>query len=436
MAEVPSRWKARLRASIVAAVIPLVVFSTAAQALPLGLPALPAAPILPNLPRTLQDTTRSVRGTLDDAASVVRDTVGRPQAVRAFEKDINGARVVRGEVLVLSPTDQGLATAQSLGFTILRQQALPSLGLSQAVLGAPDGMSVTDALAALRKADPSGSYDYNHIYDPSGGSESWPQASQPEGGSVEGVARIGMIDAGVDRRHPALRDAEIETKTFAGEGKAPPTAHGTAIASLLVGQDGDFHGALRGTTLYAADVYGGAANGGSSDAIARALAWLAGKDVAVVNISLAGPPNMLLAAAAKAFVNRGHILVAAVGNEGPAAPMLFPAGYPGVVGVTSVDANRAIQIDANRGADVAFAAHGVDVRAAGLKGRYESVTGTSFAAPVVAARFAMLMARTADPARAWLVLEHTAIDLGPPGRDPVFGYGYLDPPSQDMTSMR
>ena len=125
---------------------------------------------------------------------------------------------------------------------------------------------------------------------------------------------------------------------------------------------------------------------------------VAENDVPVVNVSLSGPPNAILTAAVNAFVKRGHALIAAVGNDGPAAGIEYPAGYPGVVGVTSVDANHVIQLEANRGADVAFAATGVDVPAATLNGRHSTMTGTSFAAPIVAARFALLMSRAAqDP---------------------------------------
>ncbi len=95
----------------------------------------------------------------------------------------------------------------------------------------------------------------------------------------------------------------------------------------------------------------------------------------------------------QAFLARGHVIVAAVGNDGPAAPVKYPAAYSGVVGVTSVDAARNIQLDAGQGEDVMFAARGVGVRVAGAKGHYESATGTSFASPLVAARFALMMKR-------------------------------------------
>lgn len=437
------RWisrKSRLGAPFVAAAL-MLGSPASAQMMPLGgggLPFLPGGPVFQGLPGDVRNTANTLGGRLGTPArTVLRDTVGRPENARAFEKDNNGARVVRGEVLAVAPSGDSLAAARNLGFETERQDAMPSLGLMATVLRTPDGMSASDALVALRKADPNGSYDYNHIYNP-GGEEGSGSAVVQQYGAVTGVVRIGMIDAGVDRKHSALENARIEARTFAGDRAGPPTAHGTAVASLLVGQDDDFHGALRGATLYAADVYGGEAAGGSAEDIARALAWLAAEDVPVANISLAGPPNILLGTATAAYLHRGHVLVAAVGNDGPAAPARFPAAYPGVAGVTSVDAQRRIELDANRGPDVSFAAHGVDVRAASLRGRYEAMTGTSFASPMVAARFAALMPK-ADPAlaaHAWTVLEQAAVDLGAPGRDPVFGYGYLDPPGAAQLTPR
>ena len=65
-----------------------------------------------------------------------------------------------------------------------------------------------------------------------------------------------------------------------------------------------------------------------------------------------------------------------------------------------------------------------------MKHGYKAVTGTSFASPIIAARFAILMARpdAGEAKRAWRALERAAIDLGAPGHDPVFGYGYLGSP--------
>ncbi len=402
----------------------------AAQRLALG-PGLPGI----SLGQPLQNTMGTVRNTTGElgstAGNLTRDTVGRPNPRRALDKDENGARIVRGEILALSPSAQNLSVAQGLKFQIARQDSLDGLGLSVAILRVPDDTSATDALAALRKADPAGVYDYDHIYDPSGGANSSavPTAAPPAAAGA--TLKIGMIDAGIDRKHDAFENAAIVARNFAGSGDGVPTQHGTEVASLLIGNDGDFHGALSGATLYAADVYGGDAAGGAADEIARALGWLAANDVPVANISLAGPSNAILQAAVAAFLKRGHVLVAAVGNDGPASPVAYPAAYPGVAAVTSVDRQHDIQIDANRGPNVAFAAVGVNVKVAVPRDGYSKVTGTSFAAPIVATRFALLLQRP-DPAgvaHAWAILERTALRLGSGTRDPEFGYGFLDRPT-------
>jgi subtilisin family serine protease len=221
-----------------------------------------------------------------------------------------------------------------------------------------------------------------------------------------------MIDGAIEKRHPAFRNASLIIEGFAPNAGVQGTLHGTAVASLLVGQERGFSGYMPGATLYAADVFGDAPDGGSADIIARALNWLAANNIAVTNISLAGPPNLLLVAAVKAFIARGHTLVAAAGNGGPAAPSNYPAAYPGVVAVTSVDSNRRPELDANRGAQ--FAALGVDVRAATLPDGYAGVTGTSYAAPAVTARFALLL-RSPDAVKAKMAfnqLSQTGIPLG------------------------
>jgi hypothetical protein len=332
--------------------------------------------------------------------------------------------IVQHQIVAISPGVQSLDTARRLNFTVVRQDSLANLGISITTLEVPKGMSEVDALAALRAADPSGSYDYDHIYNPSGeGGTSAANGAPRVFLPVEDI-RIGMIDGGVDTRHPALTNNTIVSQCFAGSGKdGVATEHGTAIASLLVGKNRGFSGYLPGAKLYAADVFGGAADGGSAIDIARALNWLAQKNIAVTNVSLTGPPNALLAAAVKAFVGSGHILVAAVGNDGPAAPPNYPAAYEGVIGVTSVDTDGHVQIDANRNG-VTFAARGVDIRAAGLSRGYGKFTGTSYAAPVVTARFALILdtpnVTAAKAARTKLVQEAV----------PLSGAGlYLDAPA-------
>jgi subtilisin family serine protease len=114
-------------------------------------------------------------------------------------------------------------------------------------------------------------------------------------------------------------------------------------------------------------------------------------------------------------------VVAAAGNDGTTRPV-FPAALTGVVAVTAVDVRRRHWPRANSGEYVAIAAPGVDVWTIDGIGRGYYATGTSFAAIFVSA--ALALGAPAQPALGtWLKLH--AEDLGPPGRDRLFGFGLL-----------
>jgi len=207
--------------------------------------------------------------------------------------------------------------------------------------------------------------------------------------------------------------------------------HGTAVASLLVGRARGFGGAAQGATLYAADVYCNSPTGGTAARIVDALAWMAQEQVPVINLSLVGPANRMLEGVLRTLISRGHVIVAAVGNDGPASPPLYPAAYPDVIGVTAVDVRKQVLPEAVRGPQVVFAAPGAEmaVAASGEKG-FSRARGTSFSAPLVAGLLAVaydaqsgMQAGTSRRAVDALIRE--ARDLGPPGRDPTYGYGLV-----------
>lgn len=331
---------------------------------------------------------------------------------RELDRDFQGAVVVRDEVLAVAPTDKALANARKAGFEIKRQDE--NGGVALVVLATPSGVGVREGVKRLRRLDPEGVYDFNHLYGQSG--EVRPLAMgtplPPKAAGYDGI-RVGLIDSGVDAALPVFANARIEQRAFVGSMK--PAPHGTAVASLIVGEAPPFMGAAPRSQLYAADVYGGAPAGGAADAIVRAIGWLTSKQVKVVNISLVGPPNAVLAAAVKLAQAKGVILVAAVGNDGPAAPPAYPASYPGVVAVTGVDGQGRVLLEAGHADHLDFAAPGADMAAAGKGGGYVTVRGTSFASPLAAARLAVLLERggSVDEAEAALARE------GRPGR----GYG-------------
>ena len=343
------------------------------------------------------------------------------------EADDQGEPVVRGEILGLGIDGAALRRLQRAGFTLRAREALKGLGIETVILGVPRGASASEALRRLRSLDPGGQYDFNHLYQLSGAAEMRLAATPASARAMDGRGlRIGLVDGSVAAGQPSLAASRLVQRGFAAGGAAP-TAHATAVASLIAGASGGFHGAAPGATLYVADVYGPTPTGGSAQAVASALAWLAQAKVPVVNISLVGPPNLLLGAAVRALVARGHLVVAAVGNDGPASPPLYPASYPGVVAVTGVDPRRRLLPEASRATHVDFAAPGSEMAAASPGGGFVSVRGTSFAAPIAAGRLAHWLPAP-DPAaasRALAALGREAIDLGPPGPDPIYGRGLV-----------
>jgi subtilisin family serine protease len=395
--------------------------------------SLPGVP-LPRLPPVTDPVTATLRtatSTLTEARKLrVRELLRDER--ETLEADPHGQPIVRRQVGALSPTDEALARARDAGFTVLRTAALEALELTLVILEAPEGMSTRRALKKLRELDPEGEYDYVHLYlasgEAAGEAASSAAANAPPAVAalppVPAGARIGLIDSGVDGGHPVLAGAEIVRHGC--DGAVLPAAHGTAVASLLVGRGDGFESVIPGATLYASDIFCGL-GGGSIGLLAIALNWMAQEKVAVVNISLVGAKSVLLTGLVRAMTKRGFLLVAAVGNDGPTAPPLYPASYPEVVGVTGVDAKRRVLPEACRGEQVDFAAAGSDLSAAALGGGFEQIRGTSFATPIVAA----LLARTLqapDPAAAHGALEGlaaTAIDIGNNGIDPSYGKGLV-----------
>jgi hypothetical protein len=384
-----------------------------------GLPRLPdlRAPDVTGAARDLPVAGRAV----EVAQGVVRPTLDRLRSLarehpRELDVDDLGRAVVRGEVLVADPTPESLAVAEQAGFRVIRDERLEALGVRFVALAPPSGLRARRAVEWLRRLAPDAEWDFNHLYLDSGVADARRAGVLAPSAAP---ARIGLIDTGVDDAHPALRGVRIAKRGFAPGGWRAG-AHGTAVASLMSGP---------GTTLYAADVYGATPKGGSADAVARALGWMAAEKAPVVNVSLVGPRNAVLAAAVEAMAARGHLIVAAVGNDGPAAPPLYPAAHPDAVAVTGVDARRRALPEAGRGPHVDFAAPGAGLAPAGRKGGAGPVRGTSFAAPLVAARLARELPAPdrAGAARALQRVSAEAEDLGAKGFDPVYGRGFVRP---------
>lgn len=399
-----TRWRLVLAAALAAG-----GWAAGAQVLP---PVPDVGGTLGTIGRTADDALRDTSDGLDrtrsEVAALARARVSRLEAlVRANRTRLemtDAGPAVRGEVIALDPDPAALAAVERAGFSRLAEDRIEGLDLRTVTLAVPRGWSVDRALSRLRRIAPSASFAANHLHGQSGAAAAIGAAALAQGRVAGGPGAIGMIDGGVAGT-PSLR-SPVQQRGFAA-GAPHPSAHGTAIASLIAGQ-GPVRGAAPGVPLLVADVYGRDAAGGNALALARALGWMVAQRVPVVALSLVGPANPLVERAVGQARARGTFLVAAVGNDGRAAPPAYPASYPGVIAVTGVDARGRVLIEAGRARHLDYAAPGADMAAAAPNGALVAVRGTSYAVPFVAGRLAH-HARAANPIAA---LDREAVGGG------------------------
>ena len=302
------------------------------------------------------------------------------------DRDPAGQLITPGRILLIDPAEGILKKARAQGFSVLDDRTDAEFRFRVVTLAVPRGSNAIEAMQRLRRIAPQQTADFDHVYEPAGGTLATARTSvaKPRAGAP---AMIGMVDGGV-ASHPSLIGRVAEQRGFAGIARA--TGHGTAIASLLVGSHGAFRGSSRGSSLLVADVYGGNSSAGSASRIAQALSWLASKRPRVINISLVGPPNALLKRSIDAVRAKGISVVAAVGNDGPASSPRYPASYPGVIAITGVDARGRALFESSKAIDLDFAAPGADMAAARPGNGYTRVRGTSFASALASGRLAMV----------------------------------------------
>jgi hypothetical protein len=178
-----------------------------------------------------------------------------------------GDLIVRAQVVGIDITEEALARAQKAQFVVVRTRELVDLGVKITVLQTPEGMNASRGLKRLRKLDPEGTYDYNHVYLDSG----------TEVADAAPRAKLNRRCSRRDRPRGTHRwRRRPKHEVFAGirihhngcDGNVVPSPHGTAVAHLLVSRNAVGE-------IFAADVYCGEAAGGAVDAVSAAFGWMA-----------------------------------------------------------------------------------------------------------------------------------------------------------------
>lgn len=246
---------------------------------------------------------------------------------------------------------------------------------------------------------------------------------------------VAVIDSGVDVTHPDLAGVTVvapRNEIWNSTDIADDNGHGTHVTGTILARTDNgagIAGIAPASTLMPIKVLDADGQGFVSDVI-DGVDWARTHGADIINLSLGGtlePAQVALIqptfTAARAA---GILVVAASGNSGMQI-MEYPAGLRGVVSVAAVDQTD-LQADFstfNRGVDIA--APGVDILSTTL-GDYEEGSGTSMASPHVAGVAALIWAARPSLTVTELeaVLRASAVDLGDPGRDNVYGSGRVD----------
>jgi len=296
------------------------------------------------------------------------------------------------------------------GLTLVDDWPMPVLGLDCYVMQAPPGRSAEDVARQL-SADPNVAWaEPMNLYrsqaapreaDPllpmQPAAQLWRLADLHEIATGENV-RVAVIDSRVDADHPDLRGQVVAAEDFVTGHPDGPERHGTGVAGVISAR-ADNQGivgvaprarllALRACWQTSPDSVGAVCD---SLSLAKALVFAIDHRAQVINLSLSGPPTLLLGKLLDVATTRGASVVSAYDPLLPAGG--FPASHPGVIAVSDdPDAPAA-----------ALWAPGRDVPVPEPGGKWAFASGSSYAAAQVSGLVALLR-QHGPPSRGELVL--------------------------------
>lgn len=215
---------------------------------------------------------------------------------------------------------------------------------------------------------------------------------------------IAIIDSKVDLTHRDLVGQIAQSIDFVA-GHPDAERHGTGVAGIIVARPNNAMGIVgiapeaKVTALRACWEKGkGGATVCDSLSLARALTYAIEHKSGIVNLSLSGPRDPLISKLIDIATGRGAIVVAAIDPVSPASS--FPALLPRVISVGDERLSGRVRI--------AYIAPGQNVPTTEPEGKWDLVSGSSFAAAHVSGLFALLRQASGQRASAEAI-------LGPPG---------------------
>ncbi|MET3709092.1 subtilisin family serine protease [Arthrobacter sp. UYEF6] len=209
-----------------------------------------------------------------------------------------------------------------------------------------------------------------------------------------------VVDTGLYMSHSEFtgRVPASWTGISDGNGVNDCNGHGTHVAGTVAGTT---YGVAKKAAIIPVRVVECDGSGWNSTAIAGvdwAVAHHVAGQPAVMNLSIGGFTSSSFDQAVQSALNDGITVVAAAGNDGADACNSSPARIPAAITVAATDINDAQASWSNYGSCVDIQAPGVSVRSAWNDSStgYNTLSGTSMAAPHVSGAAAIMLSR--DPA--------------------------------------
>ncbi len=240
---------------------------------------------------------------------------------------------------------------------------------------------------------------------------------------------VAVMDTGIDYNHPDLKDRMWEGigYDFVNNNDDPMDndGHGTHVAGIVAS-------VAPNARLMALKVM--EEEGGRWVEVAQAIKFARENGADIITMSFGGeqsPMAQVIRIQMNFAYQQGVLMVAAAGNDNTDSKF-YPAANEQVIAVSAVDSNMEKASYSNYGDWIELAAPGGDggVRVIStIPGdSYGYKMGTSMACPFVTGVAAIMMG--ADPGMSNVEIREAlweqAIDLGEPGKDPIYGYGLVN----------
>lgn len=244
--------------------------------------------------------------------------------------------------------------------------------------------------------------------------------------------KIAIIDTGVDLDHPDLINRIAGGYNMLEDNNVPDddNGHGTHVAGIIASQTNNYEGTAGITwfnPIMPIKVMGSDGYGSTFD-IARGIIWATDHGADVINLSLGNYQGSKLLKQAVDYAYRHDVvMVAASGNDNSSQPS-YPAAYPKVLSVAAVDLNGDRANFSNYGDYIDVSAPGVTIPSTYIDEQYAALSGTSMAAPHVAALAALMRSINPNLSNKEImdIIKGTSLDLGQVGKDRYYGEGLID----------